>query len=110
MDEISDTVGEQAFRKIRGDIVSGDLRPGQKLKLEQLKSKYGVSVSTLREILNRLTTEDLVVGDEAALYADGAYSSPRSRALVARTGMADRVQRRGAKHKRLGPENRYGRR
>lgn len=49
--------------------------------------------------------EDLVVGDEAALYADGAYSSPRSRALVARTGMADRVQRRGAKHKRLGPQD-----
>ncbi len=63
MDEISDTVGEQAFRKIRGDIVSGDLKPGQKLKLEQLKSKYGVSVSTLREILNRLTTEDLVVAE-----------------------------------------------
>ncbi|WP_422026765.1 IS5 family transposase [Roseovarius sp.] len=49
--------------------------------------------------------EDLVVGDEAALYADGAYSSPRSRALVARTGMADRVQQRGAKHKRLGPQD-----
>lgn len=63
MDEISDTVGEQAFRKIRGDIISGELRPGQKLKLEKLKSQYGVSVSTLREILNRLTTEDLVVAE-----------------------------------------------
>ena len=63
MDEATDTVGEQAFRKIRGDIIGGSLRPGQKLKLEQLKSKYGVSVSTLREILNRLTTEDLVVAE-----------------------------------------------
>ncbi len=63
VDEITDTVGEQAFRKIRGDIISGILKPGQKLKLERLKSQYGVSVSTLREILNRLTTEDLVVAE-----------------------------------------------
>lgn len=63
MDDISDTVGEQAFRRIRGDIIAGALRPGQKLKLERLKSQYGVSVSTLREILNRLTTEDLVVAE-----------------------------------------------
>lgn len=63
MDEISDTVGEQAFRRIRGDIITGVLLPGQKLKLERLKSQYGVSVSTLREILNRLTTEDLVVAE-----------------------------------------------
>lgn len=63
MDEITDTVGEQAFRRIRGDIISGELKPGQKLKLERLKSQYGVSVSTLREILNRLTTEDLVLAE-----------------------------------------------
>jgi transposase, IS5 family len=44
---------------------------------------------------------DLVVGDEAALYADGAYSSPRTRALLARQRIRDEVQRRGARHKRL---------
>lgn len=63
LDEITDTVGEQAFRRIRGDIITGVLVPGQKLKLEKLKSQYGVSVSTLREILNRLTTEDLVLAE-----------------------------------------------
>src|SRR5690554_2217984 len=63
MDIVADTVGEITFRKIRGDIIAGTLQPGQKLKLEQLKSKYAVSVSTLREILNRLTTEDLVVAE-----------------------------------------------
>src|SRR5690554_2800429 len=62
-DEITDTVGEQAFRRIRGDIISGTLKPSQKLKLERLKSQYGVSVSTLREILNRLTTEDFVIAE-----------------------------------------------
>ena len=57
------TVGDVAFRRIRGDIISGALRPRQKLTLDRLKDQYGVSVSTLREILNRLTTEDFVVAE-----------------------------------------------
>lgn len=47
----------------------------------------------------------LVVGDESALYADKAYSSPRTRAMLAHHGMRDRVQRRGAAYKRLTPED-----
>ncbi len=39
----------------------------------------------------------LVVGDETALYADAAYIGARTRALLARHGMQDRVQRRGAR-------------
>ena len=40
---------------------------------------------------------DLVVGDETGLYADAAYIGPRTRALLARHAMADKVQRRGAR-------------
>ena len=57
------TVGESAYRKIRSDIVFGRLRPGRKLKLDRLKADYGASVSTLREILNRLHSERLVVAE-----------------------------------------------
>lgn len=53
-------IADQTFARIRADIVSGDLRPGAKLRLEALKRSYGASVSTLREILNRLATEGLV--------------------------------------------------
>ncbi len=56
-------IGESAYHKIRSDIVFGHLLPGQKLKLEQLKSHYGAGVSTLREILNRLSSERLVVAE-----------------------------------------------
>lgn len=41
--------------------------------------------------------DGLVVGDKTALYADAAYSGPRTRALVARNDMLDQVQRRGAR-------------
>ncbi len=54
------SVGETAYRRIRADIVFGRLAPGQKLKLDVLKEAYGVSVSTLRELLNRLASEGLV--------------------------------------------------
>jgi DNA-binding GntR family transcriptional regulator len=57
------SIGESAYRRIRTDIVFGRLRPGLKLKLEGLKAEYGASVSTLREILNRLHSERLVVAE-----------------------------------------------
>src|SRR6187431_2650059 len=58
-----ETVGESAYNAIRRDIVFGRLAPRQKLKLETLRSGYGISVSTLREILNRLCSEGFVTAE-----------------------------------------------
>ncbi len=58
--QIDEGVAELALRRIRGDIIAGVLPPGRKLKLDALKAQYGASVSTLREILNRLASESLV--------------------------------------------------
>ena len=57
----AETVGEKAYRRIRNDIIFGRLLPGQKLKLDRMKERYGTSVSTLRELLNRLTSEGLII-------------------------------------------------
>jgi DNA-binding GntR family transcriptional regulator len=59
----TEAVGDDGYRKIRTDIVFGRLRPGQKLKLDGLKEIYGVSVSTLREILSRLTADGFVIAE-----------------------------------------------
>jgi len=61
--EDAQTVGDDGYRRIRSDIVFGRLRPVQKLKLEGLRASYGVSVSTLREILSRLTAEGFVIAE-----------------------------------------------
>ena len=53
----ADTIGEKAYRRVRTDIIFGRLPPGQKLKLDRMKESYGASVSTLREILSRLSSE-----------------------------------------------------
>lgn len=60
---LSQTIGESAYLKIRTDIIFGRLAPEQKLRLDSLKERYGASVSTLREILNRLTSEGFVVAE-----------------------------------------------
>src|SRR5215813_4757392 len=61
--EEQEAVGDDGYRRIRTDIVFGKLRPGQKLRLEGLKEDYGVIVSTLREILNRLAAEGFVLAE-----------------------------------------------
>ena len=58
-----DTIGEYAYRRLRSHIVNGQLKPDEKLKLDHLKQVYGASVTTLREILNRLAVEELVTAE-----------------------------------------------
>jgi DNA-binding GntR family transcriptional regulator len=64
-DDIGDPVGETAYRRIRTDIIFGRLAPGQKLTLERMKEAYSASISTLREILNRLASESLIKAEGA---------------------------------------------
>ena len=59
----TETVCDDGFRRIRNDIIFGHWQPDQKLRLEALKERYGVSISTLREILSRLSSEGLVVAE-----------------------------------------------
>lgn len=55
------TLAEVAYRRIRNDIINGELKPGQPLRLEALKARYGISFSPIREALNRLHSERLAV-------------------------------------------------
>ena len=57
------TVGETVYREIRTDIIFGRLVPGARLRLEALRKSYDISVTTLREILNRLNSEGFVVAE-----------------------------------------------
>ncbi len=53
-------VGASTYQAIKRDIIFGDLAPGSKLKLDWLRERYQASMSTLRETLNRLASEDFV--------------------------------------------------
>ena len=62
--EQQNTVGHTTYEKIKHDIIFGKLEPGAKLKLDALKVSYATSVSTLREILNRLASDGFVSAAE----------------------------------------------
>ncbi len=59
----TNTLAAQAFRQIRGDIISGALAPGMKLHAERLKAQYDIGSSPLREALTRLTANGLVTSE-----------------------------------------------
>jgi len=61
--EAAGTPGEAAYRRLRADVITGRLAPGRKLGLEGLRQIYGAGVSTLREALTRLASEELVVAE-----------------------------------------------
>jgi DNA-binding GntR family transcriptional regulator len=63
LDHPAETISDSAYRRMRSDIIFGRVAPGQKLKLDKLKAGYGVSISTLREILSRLASEGLVLAE-----------------------------------------------
>lgn len=60
MSSASVTVGSTVYHQIKHDIIFGALSPGAKLKLNALKDRYRTSLSTLRETLNRLSSEGFV--------------------------------------------------
>jgi DNA-binding GntR family transcriptional regulator len=55
---------EQAFHRLRHDVLTGNFAAGRKLKVEELQDAYGFSSSPLREALSRLSQEGLVRADE----------------------------------------------
>ena len=57
------SVGDEGYGRIRTDIIFGRLKPGQRLRLDSLKQDYRLSIATLREILNRLTSDRLVLAE-----------------------------------------------
>ena len=54
------TLGGHVYEQVRAAILSGQLRPGQRLRISNLSAQHDVSLNVVREALNRLTGEQLV--------------------------------------------------
>jgi len=57
-------LAQRAYQRIRGDILEGQLRPEEKLKISVLRERYGTGASPLREALSQLTADGLVTRAE----------------------------------------------
>jgi GntR family carbon starvation induced transcriptional regulator len=76
------------FAQLRRDIVQCRLLPGEKLRIEVLRDRYGVGSSPIREALNRLSSEGLVVLQDqkgfrvAEVSLEDLHELTRTRCLI----------------------------
>ena len=82
------TLANQAQDLLRRDILSGTLAPGERLRTKELQARYGLGLSPLRESLQRLSAEGMVVNDAQRGFAVAPVSVAELRDLtVARTAL-----------------------
>ncbi|KAA2212190.1 GntR family transcriptional regulator [Teichococcus oryzae] len=93
------TLATAVHRRLREDILSGRLPPGQKLKLRDLAQNYGAGASPMREALSRLAAEGLAEqlehrGFRVATAAPGQlHGLIRSRVLAECAALRESIRR-----------------
>lgn len=60
----NETLASSVYDQLKEDILAGKLKPGHKLRLQVLKEEYKVGNSPLREALNRLSANGMVMREE----------------------------------------------
>lgn len=65
----TETLASEAYQKLRADIISSNLAPGNKLRIEALKDRYSIGASPLREALSQLTAEGFVTANGRCGFA-----------------------------------------
>jgi DNA-binding GntR family transcriptional regulator len=83
-DDSNSTLSTALVKRLRHAILTGELRPGAKLKLEALRESLGVtqSRSPLREALSRLGAEGLVVIEDQRGYRVAPVSEKNLREIA----------------------------
>lgn len=85
---VSTTVHASAYQRLKHEIVTCRLLPNQKLRSEQMRRDYGISVSSLREAFSRLVTEGLLIEEAhkgvrvADIDVDGLRDLVRVRKII----------------------------
>lgn len=77
------TLGEEAYARLRADVIAGRLLPGQRLPVRHLSQTYGIGIGPLREALSRMASDRLVQFDGNRGYAVSPVSLAEMRDLCA---------------------------
>lgn len=85
---ITQTRSDEVYAQLRADLLQGEFEPGSKLRITALAARYGCSPSVLREALNRLAQQALVVAipqrgfSVPELTIEGLLDLRRARILI----------------------------
>jgi DNA-binding GntR family transcriptional regulator len=69
------TLATSVYDRMREDILTGNLPPGDKLRADFLRARYEVGTSPMREALNRLAADGLVVHEDQRGFRVSAVST-----------------------------------
>lgn len=95
----SKSITSQVYAKLRQDIISGVLRPGQKLKIEKLRAQYDAGTSPIREALSLLTSDHMVERlDQRGFTVAGVSEKEFSELLKTRCWLEERALRESIKN------------
>jgi DNA-binding GntR family transcriptional regulator len=93
------TLATSVFDRLRGDILNGTLKPGEKLALESLRERYSVGNSPVREALNRLSADGLVERQDQKGFRVAAVSGDDFQELLkTRLWLEERALRESIDH------------
>ncbi|PVV21046.1 MAG: GntR family transcriptional regulator [gamma proteobacterium symbiont of Ctena orbiculata] len=94
----SKTLSDQAYLRLRSDIIHGDLQPDEKLRIEHLRTIYNVGASPLREALSRLTADGFVTAEGqrgfrvAPMSEDDLADITRLRILLEKQALSQSIE------------------
>src|SRR3546814_6523837 len=57
------SITEHTYRQLKAELLQCRLKPGERLRTNELSTRFGVSLSGIREALSRLSAEGLVEAD-----------------------------------------------
>jgi len=79
---VTQSLAQTTYARMRADVIFGELAPAARLRMDELRARYGVSVPTLREALSRLASEGLVVAEDQRGFAVAPISDANLRELA----------------------------
>lgn len=99
----AETLSTVVYQRLRNDIVGGRIAPGQKLRIVELTRRYESGANPLREALNRLCGETLVVYSEkrgftvAPIGPEDLRDLTRARCMLSEIGLRESIAHGDAK-------------
>lgn len=101
----SESMTSRAYSRLRDDIISGVLQPGQKLKVEKLRQQYEVGSSPVREALSLLTSDHFVERmDQRGFRVASVSAAEFEELLKTRCWLEERALRESIKNGKSGWE------
>ena len=93
-----ETQASAVYARLRRDVISTAIPPGQKLRVRELCARYGVGLNPLREALNRATRDGLICQSDLRGFSAAPVSQQdlleltRARCLLAEVCLRESIQ------------------